>query len=160
MKLIHGSLHRVIELPAPFEWEVKFMSLQLWLLLCCQELLSAESPHHEESLLSYFPGSHGVRVSHLESEFCWKCLCGSLTSLRGGWGPRAPGLGDQLLTVGSGAGWQHIQVPLLSGSALWPAQRCGGEWLCSFHQDGREPLQGVPRALPVLDAFYLPLECF
>ena len=43
MKLIHGSLHRVIELPAPLEWKVKFMSLQLWLLLCCQELLSAVS---------------------------------------------------------------------------------------------------------------------
>ena len=69
--------------------------------------------------------------------------------LRVGWGPWAPQLGDQLLTVGSGAAGSACMAPPPSGSTPCPARCFSGEQLCSFRQHDREPLQGVPRALPI-----------
>ena len=147
MKLIHGSLHRVIEL-LPLNRKLNSCAYSFDSCFAARNCY-LQSPHHEGSLLSYFPGSHGAKVSHLESEFCWKCLCRSLTNLRVGWGPWAPRLGDQLLTVGSGAAGSACMAPPPSGSTPCPARCFSGEQLCSFRQHDREPLQGVPRALPI-----------
>ena len=68
MKLIHGSLHRVIEL-LPLNRKLNSCAYSFDSCFAARNCY-LQAPHHEGSLLSYFPGSHGAKVSHLESEFC------------------------------------------------------------------------------------------
>ena len=159
MKLIHGSLHRVIEL-LPLNRKLNSCAYSFDLCFAARNCYLQSLHTMKDLCYRIFPAPMEQRfpIWSLNSA---ESACRSLTNLRVGWGPWPPRLGDQLLTVGSGAAGSACMAPPPSGSAPCPA-RCFSRGAAVFFSPARQRASARCSVCSphFRDAFYLPLECF